>query len=90
MAALDARAAALRKACNWLNYPYFMFARYPHLRPSNNDRTFWQKLEEWDNRIESDSKAARALADLKPELREQLAALLVDIIAAPEENPLAR
>jgi hypothetical protein len=84
MAELDARAAALPKARNWLNYPYFMFARYPHLRPSNNDRTFWQKLEEWDNRIESDSKAARTLADLKPDLRKELASLLVDIIAELE------
>jgi hypothetical protein len=81
MAYLDAQAATFPKARSWLNYPYFMFARYPHLRPSNNGRAFWQKLEEWENRIESDSKAARALEDLKPDLRKQLAALLVDIIA---------
>lgn len=84
LAELDARAATLPRARSWLNYPYFMFARFPHLRPLKNGKTFWQKLEEWENRIESDSKAARALADLNPDLRQQLAALLVDIIAELE------
>jgi hypothetical protein len=84
MADLDAQAATLPKARSWLTYPYFMFARYPHLRPLKNGGTFWQKLEAWENRIESDSKAARALADLNPDLRQQLAALLVDIIAELE------
>jgi hypothetical protein len=84
LADLDTLAATLPKARSWLDYPYFMFVRFPHLRPVRNGSEFWQKIEEWENQIECDSKARRALADLKPVLRKQLAGLLVDIVAELE------
>jgi hypothetical protein len=84
LADLDVRATTLPRARNWLNYPYFMFARYPHLRPLMSGKTFWQRLGTWEHRIESDSKARRALADLEPELRKQLAAFCVDVISELE------
>lgn len=81
MAELSAKASNLPQAANWLTYPYLMYVRYPHLRPPQDDKTFWQTLEKWETRIASHPKAKRALKNLNPELRQQLAALLVDIIA---------
>ena len=84
IADLDKRAATLPKARSWLNYPYFMFARYVHLRPKKESKVFSKTLETWEDRIASDPEAKRALETLDRELRKQLAALLVDVISELE------
>lgn len=92
IADLDKKAATLPKARNWLNYPYFMFSRYPHLRPSKDDKVFLRTLRRWEERIASHAEARHVLEDLGPAHSEQLAALLVDVIADLEmsRNKISR
>jgi len=43
-----------------------------------NDKAFWDTLAKWEDRIASHSSAKQVLDGLDPDLRKQLAALLVD------------
>jgi hypothetical protein len=81
LADLDAKAASLPQARSWLTYPYFMIARYPRLRPAKDGQQFSRTLQNWEKKIASHADAKRALENLTPALREQLAALLLDVIA---------
>lgn len=97
----DWLAEDLPRASDWLQpgYAYFIFARYPHLRPirPNRDeakrsawetgrREFWQTLDQWRERIENHPKAARLFEGLtRRSLRYQLAAHTVETVEALQE-----
>jgi hypothetical protein len=95
LADLDSKARQLPRATDWLVYPWFMFARYRHLRPRRTPdsstqrdshlracaKAFNQTLARWKKKIASHPEARRALQNLSPELGRQLAALLVDVMA---------
>ena len=94
LAQLDAKAGKLPRAKDWLGeYIYFMFARYPHLRPkpvsrNNRSRSHWrggfqsfcQTLALWERKIAADKKAKRALQGLDADQRSQLAALVAETV----------
>ena len=100
LAELDAKAAQLPRATKWLyQYPYFIFARYPQLRPKpvkGNKRSEMDcevgssalRDTVWEISVQLYEKAPRAFKDLDPRQQYQLAALVVDTIASLEERQL--
>ncbi len=88
---LDSLAAGLPRAKRW-DYEYFLFARYPHLRPGDSPNwkrqfhlegsriAFEEQLSEWERRIAEHSEAGRVLDGLDFEQRRQLSALMIDVI----------
>jgi hypothetical protein len=97
---LDVRARRLPRAANWLNYPLFMFARYPRLQPRvviRSDRyvrsqvetgreTFNRVLATWEDRIRNHELARRVLEGLKATQSRQLVSLLFDTVVELEEH----
>lgn len=81
LADLDAKASTLQQARGWRAYPYFMFARYPHLRPAGDDKAYQHTLKAWESRLASHPEAKRALEQLDRALTEQLTALIVDVVS---------
>jgi hypothetical protein len=94
LTSVDERAAILPRAAHWLEYPYFLFARYPDLQPApvsqpkyrkidfqSGRRVFEQALIKWEERLATHDKASRCLDKLSAEQRRQLAALISDCIA---------
>ena len=87
---LDKAAAGLPVANDWIDYPFFMFIRYPRLQPDvpTRDAEFAYILRS-TTRLESEianhEEAKRALKGLKVSQRPQLAALVLalsgDVIA---------
>jgi len=91
LADLDRRAPKLVRATSWLNYPCFMFARYPRLQPSVGPapgptskhpeaglETFQSLLTRWGQKIADHEEARRVLDGLSASQRSQLAGLLID------------
>jgi hypothetical protein len=96
---LDLEAKKLPRAQSWLEFPVFMFARYPLLQPKRlktGDRkrrslietgfnTFNKVVGNWEKRISEHSEACRAIRGLTSGQRKQLAALVFDIECEFEE-----
>jgi hypothetical protein len=93
LAHLDSHALPLPQASSWLDYPYFMFARYPRLQPeipeqksarSNNEigrNSFQKLLSDQESQIAGHENGAQILQGMTPEQRQQLSALVVDCLA---------
>lgn len=87
---LDKRASRFPRAQHISEYPLFLFARYPRLRPGLIRR---KRLDEglyeagyelsaqlfWQCEKQVEKHAERALRNLTPDQRIQLAALLIDV-----------
>jgi hypothetical protein len=90
---LDSRAAELPRADSWLQYPWFMFVRYPHLIPEIAEQKYlaWQvetgattiafQLEGQIGRIAGHEHGCQILEDLTANQRSQLAALVIDCLS---------
>lgn len=89
----DGEAKKLPPATSWLGYSYFMFARYPRLRPvvlkapnrsqlnlHAGHRAFRESLSEWLRQIQASREARDVLTGLSPCQRNQLAALVADSV----------
>jgi len=89
----DRGAKKLPRARHWLQYTYFEFARYHHLRPLLADpldgsqlnclddlSEFRRSIREWLRRIRAGQQVRDVLKDLKPRERIQLAALVADSV----------
>jgi len=101
LVSLDHFAATLPRAEHWLEYPYFMFRRYPDLQPTpisapkyrkvnfqSGRRVFEETIARWEERIAAHEKASRTLNELSPDQRRQLAALIADCISDFEWHKL--
>ena len=76
---LDSKAQGLSPARSWLDYPYFMFARYPRLRPeipekesgrTNNEtgyKSFLNMLSNQESKIANHEHGAHILQSLTPD-----------------------
>jgi hypothetical protein len=88
---LDQDAERLAPASSWLDYSRFMLVRYPHLRPDiasamspskkylgSSEQSFWKHIAEQDKVIAAHSTGKRAVENLTPDQRKQLAAMVID------------
>jgi hypothetical protein len=95
---LDARARDLPQARSWVNYPYFMFSRYPWLRPErpradirrqltfkSNRKAYEATVHEWKRSIAQKENGIRILSKLDDGQTVQLAALVLDTVVKVEE-----
>lgn len=93
LADLDSRAVDLVQGTSWLNYPYFMFTRYPGLQPAASGRnagagrmSFLRKLADQEVRMTTHKHGNRIFQGLTSEERRQLAALVVDCLPEFEKH----
>jgi hypothetical protein len=87
---VDAASSNLPRARSWIYYPWFFFARYPHLRPVESidpkqqshlescHEAFKREVWRWQDRIGMTQNAWRVLYNLEGQHRFQLGALMVD------------
>ena len=78
LANLDMAAKTWEPLLHW-DYPRFLLARYPHLRPDAEDQNrdpFFRILADWDAKISE--QAPEVTEGLDDEERQQLAALVLD------------
>lgn len=96
---LDEEAPTLERAWSWLEpYGPFRLVRYPHLRPrpsaddprskcmcESGEACAFRLLAEWESKIANQEEAAACLQGLNCEQRQQLSALLIEIVDAFED-----